>query len=56
MLLQTDFSPKDIAYYLNFSSQSYFINCFKKLCGLTPRQYRKNGIPQTISVNENPQN
>jgi AraC-like DNA-binding protein len=40
MLLSTNRSAKDIGYYLNFSTQSYFINCFKRECGVTPRQFR----------------
>jgi AraC family transcriptional regulator len=40
MLSNTKHSTKDIGYYLNFSSQSYFINCFKRECGVTPRQFR----------------
>lgn len=28
-----------IAYYLGFSSQSYFITCFKKVYGITPHKY-----------------
>jgi YesN/AraC family two-component response regulator len=40
MLLNTNRSAKDIGYFLNFSSQSYFINCFKRECGVTPRQFR----------------
>jgi AraC-like DNA-binding protein len=41
MLLNTKLSAKDIGYYLNFSTQSYFINCFKRECGMTPRQFRR---------------
>lgn len=40
MLRYSKLSDKDIGNYLNFSSQSYFINCFKKECGVTPRQFR----------------
>jgi YSIRK-targeted surface antigen transcriptional regulator len=31
----------EIADYLGFSSQSHFQNTFKKICGLTPKEYRK---------------
>jgi YesN/AraC family two-component response regulator len=41
MLLNTNRSAKDIGYFLNFSTQSYFINCFKRECGMTPRQFRR---------------
>ncbi len=41
MLLNTSLSPKEIGFYLNFSSQSYFIRCFKQLTGVTPREFRK---------------
>ncbi len=40
MLLNTTRSPKDIGFSLNFSSQSYFIHCFKEITGLTPREFR----------------
>ena len=42
MLIYSDMKASDIAEYFNFSSQSYFIACFKKATGQTPRQYRKN--------------
>ena len=41
MLLNTSLSTKEIGFYLNFSSQSYFIRCFKRLTGVTPREFRK---------------
>lgn len=44
MLLEEN-NPKMVAYYLGFCSQTYFISCFKKAYGVTPRQYvlRKHG-------------
>jgi AraC family transcriptional regulator len=48
MLQRTKLSAKDIGYYLNFSSQSYFIACFKKFSGMTPRKYRQKAIPTGI--------
>ena len=41
MLRFSDYSYLEIATYLNFKSQSYFISVFKKITGLTPMQYRK---------------
>ena len=41
MLIYSDMNASDIAEYFNFSSQSYFIACFKKATGQTPGQYRK---------------
>lgn len=35
-----DYSLIDIANYLSFSSQSHFIQSFKKLVGMTPKKYR----------------
>lgn len=42
MLLNTKHSTKEIGFYLNFSSQSYFIRCFKRVTGVTPQEFRKN--------------
>lgn len=40
MLRYSDYSCSDIGNYLAFCSQSHFISVFRKLTGLTPRQYR----------------
>ena len=34
-------SLTDITYMLNFSDQSHFSNSFKKMYGMTPREFRK---------------
>ncbi|MDE6593867.1 MAG: AraC family transcriptional regulator [Oscillospiraceae bacterium] len=40
MLRFSDYSPMDIGNYLAFSSNSHFINTFKKYTGMTPREFR----------------
>lgn len=40
LLRYSDYSLIDIANYLAFSSQSHFIQTFKKLTGVTPKKYR----------------
>lgn len=39
-MLKDNYSVSDIAYYLGFCSESYFISCFKKEFGRTPKQFR----------------
>lgn len=39
-MLKNNYSVSDIAYYLGFCSESYFISCFKKEFGKTPKQFR----------------
>ena len=41
LLLQSDLSSQEISAYLNFSSQSHFISCFKREFGMTPRQFKE---------------
>lgn len=40
LLKYCDYSLVDIANYLSFSSQSHFIQAFKKHVGMTPKKYR----------------
>lgn len=40
LLKYSDYSLVEIANYLAFSSQSHFIQTFKKLIGVTPKKYR----------------
>jgi AraC-like DNA-binding protein len=40
LLLFTDKSYKEIGQILSFASQSHFIQVFKKITGLTPKEYR----------------
>ena len=40
MLVYTDNSLQEIAFALNFSSQSHFSTVFRKIVGVTPRQFR----------------
>ncbi|MDR0425776.1 MAG: AraC family transcriptional regulator [Clostridiales bacterium] len=43
LLIHTDFSATEIAAYLDFSSQSHFIDTFKRLVGFTPKEFRNRG-------------
>ncbi len=40
LLVHSDYSYLEISELLAFSSQSHFISCFRKECGMTPRDYR----------------
>ena len=40
LLRHTEYSLSEITSYLNYPSQSYFTQIFKKYRGLTPQQYR----------------
>lgn len=41
LLRSTDKKIKEISEYLCFSSEYHFSSCFKKKCGLSPREFRK---------------
>lgn len=42
MLIFSDYSISEIAEYYAFSSQSHFIECFRKQYGMTPKECRNN--------------
>ncbi|WP_291649459.1 AraC family transcriptional regulator [Clostridium sp.] len=41
LLLFTDYSYKEISYLLNFTSQSHFIDRFKRIIGQTPKEFKE---------------
>ena len=45
-ILNSNNSIADIAFFYHFSSQSYFVQCFKKYMGITPGEYRKQKVKQ----------
>lgn len=45
LLNYTDLSVKEVAYKLNFSNISFFCKYFKKHCGQTAMECRKNNLP-----------
>ena len=47
MLRHLDESSLTIANYLGFSSQSHFIQVFKKSTGMTPEEYRRKNYHQS---------
>ena len=53
MLRHLDESSLTIANYLGFSSQSHFIQVFKKSTGLTPEEYRRRNYHQSWMNSEN---
>ncbi len=53
LLKYCDYSLIDIANYLSFSSQSHFIQAFKKMVGMTPKKYRDINYCSTWTVKDN---
>ena len=43
-LMKDDYSIKEIAEKLGYSSSQYFIKIFKEVYGITPYQYKKNNF------------
>lgn len=41
LLCYSDFSLQEIAFYLGFTTQSYFTKIFREMVGMTPGEYRK---------------
>ncbi len=56
MLRFSDYSYSEIAEYFGFSSQSHFIQCFKKECGLTPKEYRLYSLNSNQAIVPQPWN
>ena len=46
----SDYSYSEIAEYFGFSSQSHFIQCFKKEYGTTPKEYRRCSLNSNQAV------
>lgn len=42
LIILTNYAISDIANWLNFTDQSYFIKVFKKHTGMTPKQFKDN--------------
>ena len=49
MLQNSDMKIIEIANYLSFSSQSHFIQVFRKITGVTPNKYRQQNFRNTMS-------
>lgn len=47
LLIYTDLSSTEIASQLNFKDQSYFTKYFKRITGLTPKEYREKSMKST---------
>ena len=54
MLRYSDYSSTEISEILAFSSQSYFIRCFRKRVGMTPSEYRRRYYAKGIRAAGNP--
>lgn len=50
MLLYSDYSEAEIGTFLAFSSQSYFIRCFRNETGKTPHTFRKEHFRKSLKA------
>jgi AraC-like DNA-binding protein len=50
LLLNTDFSVKEIAYRLNFSNEYHFSNIFKQKVNISPSYYRKQTVHHQLTI------
>lgn len=46
-ILNTNISISEISFMYKFCSQSYFVQCFKKIMGTTPGEYKKNKLKKS---------
>ena len=53
MLLYSDYSAAEISSFLNFSSQSHFIQVFRKKTGMTPKEYKNRYFRKGIDAASN---
>lgn len=51
LLTTTDLSITEIAYKYGFSSSQYFSTAFKRICALTPSQFRKSVLGNNGNIN-----
>jgi YesN/AraC family two-component response regulator len=49
LLLQTELSPTEVSYELNFTNPNYFFTYFKKLTGQTPSAYKLENLKYSLS-------
>lgn len=52
LLRFTDYTYLEISNFLNFVSQSYFIQIFKRYAGMTPQEYRVRYMVKSLSENK----
>lgn len=51
LLSTTNYSIRDISSIVGFSNSSYFSQMFKKITGISPKDFRSNNLKSTIKIN-----